>query len=130
MRDLRGSLRKNFVDDGARAAIVGLDLIFGRPVRRLVLGSFSNRRIDAELKQMVDLRMEGRDVLGVAQNRVPIERFQMAQVEDEPVPFRDRPRIQSAGLQQLEYFVGARSRRLDFLEEMSTDSGCSHAITD
>src|SRR5580658_7251718 len=101
VRDLRGSLLQNFVDDRARAPVVGLDLTFGRPIRRLVLGSFSNGRIDAEFEQMVELRMEAWYVQGVAADLIPVECFQVAQVENEPMPLRDGPRIQDSRPQEL-----------------------------
>ena len=78
MRDLPGGLFKNLVDNRARAPVVSLDLTLGRPIRGPVLGSFSNRRIDAELEQVIEFGVETRDVQAVAADLIPIERFQMA----------------------------------------------------
>jgi hypothetical protein len=46
---------------------------------------------------VVEFRMEGRDVEGIAADLVPVESFQMTQVENEPMPLWDGPRIESAG---------------------------------
>ena len=39
-------------------------------------------------------------------NQVPVERLQMPQVEDDPMPFGDRAIVHGLGLQQLEQVVG------------------------
>jgi hypothetical protein len=95
----------------------------------LVLRDLSNRRIDAKFEQVIEFRMEAWDVQRLAADLVPIERFQMSKIKNEPVPFRDGPRAQDARSQKPEQLVGTRSRRFDLPKQPSTHSGCSHAIS-
>jgi hypothetical protein len=46
--------------------------------------------------------MEGRHLKRPAADQIPVERFQMAQIEDISMPFRNRTIVQRAGNQQAE----------------------------
>src|SRR5579871_4619616 len=102
MGDLLRRALQHFVDHGADAPVVVANLLFRRPVRGLILWNLSYRRIDAELEKLIELRMEAWDVERLAANQVPIERFEMSQVENESMPFRDRTRVKCARLKERE----------------------------
>jgi hypothetical protein len=93
---------QHFVDDCADASVIVSDLAFRRPVRRLVLRDLSNRWIDAEFEEVIEFRMEARNIQSVAANLVPVKGFQMSQIENQPMTFRDGARVESAWLQESE----------------------------
>ena len=119
IHDLLGSLLQHLIDDSPRALVVLLDLTLGRPIGRLVLRSLAHRRIDSEFEKPIEFRMEGRNIQRLPADLVPVERFQMSQIENQPVPFRDGPRIQSARPQALEQLVGTRARQFNLPKKPS-----------
>ena len=80
---------EQLIDLIAGAGVVALDLGEGGPVRRLVIGELAGRGIDAEGEEGVELRMKAGAIEGVAADQVPIEGFEVAEVEDQAVAFGD-----------------------------------------
>ena len=67
------------------------------PVGWQVGGRLARRGIDAGLEQPVERRIEGGQVEHAAAELVPVERVEMPDVEDQPVPVRDRPLVERLG---------------------------------
>ncbi len=91
LSDLIRYIRQAPVDDFARAAAVGDNFIRRRPIRGRVGGLLAALGIDAEGKQTIKTGMKGRNIERRTADQVPIECFEMPEVEYEPMPFRDRP---------------------------------------
>ena len=69
------------VQTGPYALAILFDLSDGWPIAGLILGALSGRRIDAGLKESVELRMKGRHVQTNPANLIPVKRLQMAKIE-------------------------------------------------
>ena len=78
---------------------------------RLVGGKLAGRRIDAEGEQAVEFRLEGAQVECIPADQVPIEGFQMAEIKDDAMAFRDGALIERVGTDEPEQFVGPLTRR-------------------
>ncbi len=92
---LRGGVGDPFafeapVEPFANLVIVPTNLFESRPVRRLVVRQAPADGVDSKRQQFVELRMERLQVEGVSRQKIPIEGFQVADVENDPVPLRDR----------------------------------------
>ncbi len=85
------------------------------PVGRQVGGRLARRGINARLEQPVERRIEGGQVEHVATKLVPVERVEMPDVEDQPVPIGDRPLVEGLDFDQPEQGVRVRARRPYFL---------------
>ena len=55
-----------------------------------------------EFEKLVEFRMKGGNIESLTADLIPIERVQVPQVENQPVPFGDRAGIKSARLQQFQ----------------------------
>src|SRR5207302_3087349 len=74
--------------------LVRLDLRPPWPVRWLVSGYFAAYRINPKGKQPIELLVKRVQPKHIAAQQVPIERFQMSEVEDDEGPFRHRSVIE------------------------------------
>ena len=76
------------------------------PVRRSVRRQASIHGIDAKGKQMVELGVEGLQIQNAFAKQVPIEGFEVTNIEDDPVPLGNRAIVERFGLYQAEELVG------------------------
>ena len=53
--------------------------------------------IDSKREQPVEVRVAGGQVDSALTDQIPIKRFKMSQVENNPMPFRDGPFVQRVG---------------------------------
>jgi hypothetical protein len=80
------------------------------PVRGLIRRKASTDRIDAEGKQAIEF------TIGVGRwqesptQQVPVERFKMSNIENNPVPLRDRTLVQRIGSNDTEKGIGMMPR--------------------
>src|SRR5579862_4010269 len=82
VNQLLGRLTKRIIDNSPDLAVVRSNFFDGRPIGRLILGSFPDRRINPEFEQLVESRMEGWNVDGLSADQIPIKGLEVAQVED------------------------------------------------
>jgi len=93
----RGAGAQGIVQAAADGVGVFANLGLARPVRGLVGGKISLRGVNAEGKEMIErgvVRIEGEGALA---EQIPVECFQMAEVEDQAVTFGDGASIESLG---------------------------------
>ena len=74
--------------------IVAAHRIDGWPIGRAVLRKLSIDRIDAECEQAFKFLMQRPHLKRCATHHVPVERFKMAKIKDDAVPFGNRPVIE------------------------------------
>ena len=84
-----GYLVNQSVEGGPDSRIVAADIVLAWPVGWLIGGQTVASGINAEGKQLVEFRMERLDAEGLAGNQIPVEGFQMAQIEDQAMAFGD-----------------------------------------
>src|SRR5262249_34867815 len=72
-----------------KTSVVALHVGKFRPVGGRVLGQASTDRVNAEGKKLVELALEGLQSKSSLGEQIPIECFDMANVENDPVPLRD-----------------------------------------
>src|SRR3954468_17385292 len=70
------------VHGSTNTAVIALDLSNARPVGGLIFGGTAYRRVDAELEQLVEFRMEGWHPQCTAADLIPVEGLKMAQIKD------------------------------------------------
>ena len=83
------------------AKVVLPDLRCLGPIRMLVLLGASRFRIDAERKKSVECRMERRNLRNLA-DEIPVKRFEMTEIENQPVALGNRSLVQRLRLNQAE----------------------------
>ena len=104
------SIPQALVQFRAQLPVVFFDFRDGRPVARLVGGQPAADRVDSECEELVERAVAcARKPQGSAQ-QVPVECFQMAQIENQPMAFRNRPFIKRIGRQQSNSASVARAR--------------------
>ncbi len=81
-----------------------------RPLVRLVGRQAAVDRIDAEREQLVVSGIRARQVEQTLIEEIAVERFEMPDVEHDPMPFGDRTFIQEFGLDDIEEGVGDAAR--------------------
>src|SRR5262249_29188805 len=94
----------------AQTAIVTLHLGKLGPVCRSILGQPAVDRIDAERKKLVELPLEGLQAKCAFSEQVPIKGFDVADVKNDAVPFRNRTVIHSFVANNAKHFVSTRTR--------------------
>ena len=123
---------KQLIEPGTNAGIVGADLCFRRPVRWLVGWQPTIHRIDAESKQLVELCVKWLDAESLSGNQIPVERFQVPQVKDQPMPLRNRAVIEGFGADQrkqgIRYLPSVRQTREKNLVTVAEESGRAKVI--
>src|SRR5437899_12213881 len=90
--------------------LVRLDLRPPWPVRWLVSGHFAADWINPKGKQPIELLVKRVQPKHIATQQVPIERFQMSEVEDDAAPFGNRSVIERLGAHDREKLIGAGTR--------------------
>src|SRR6185437_4820229 len=95
--------------------VVRLNFRDARPVRRLIARQLSVYWIDSECEQFVECWMCARDSKRVAPQQIPIERFQMSKVKNQPVPLGNRPIVNRIRTQQRKQQIRLRARLLHAL---------------
>src|ERR1700733_535824 len=106
-------IHKRRIKRRPNAIQVALDLRLSRPVRRLIGWQTAVDRVDAECEKMVKLgiaRFGGRKT---GMKEVPIERLQVAEIENDPVSLRDGALIQRVRSDKLEEFIRLPTRLPD-----------------
>ena len=106
--------RKSF----PRAPYVVTHFVDVRPVGRAVLGGLARGRIDPRFEQAIEVGLERRGVEGPACNLVPVEGIQVAEVEDQAMPIRDRPLVERVFRDEFEQRVGVLARLLQFTAQV------------
>src|SRR5262249_33071801 len=106
----RLALFERTVDAFTHARVVTLNLDGGGPIRGLIFRQASHWGADAELEQLVEVPMERGVMDRFAADQITVEGFEVAQIEDVSMPFRNGTIVEGAGTQQGEQFVGPLSR--------------------
>ena len=109
VEQLLGEAVERGVESGAGAGGVIADFGFARPIGGSIGGSFAGFGIDAEGEEPIESGVEGREIEGVTREQIPIEGFDMAEVEDEAMAIGDRARIERVWIEQGKHRIGLRS---------------------
>src|SRR6266567_649377 len=94
----------------ADAEVIGIDLREARPVGGLVRRKAAAHRIDAECKEAIELLVSGSEAQRLACYKIPVECLEVAEVEDNSVPFSNRPVIQRFPGDDSKQVIGHRPR--------------------
>ena len=122
-QSVRRQLIQHFVNRVARALDIAQHRVQVGPVGRTVLRALSRQRIDAGLEQPVERRMKRRHVEHATRELVPVEGIEVPDVEDQSMPFSDRPLVQRSRRDQAEQRIGVCPRGLQIdTEAMSSAS--------
>ena len=104
-----GRLRQAGIQHAAHTRIVIAYFLGGGPVRGPVRWQIAGVGVYAEREYSVEAGMK-RSQIQIAAEQVPIERLQMAEIEDYAMPLGNRTLIQCGGIDQFEKAVGLRAR--------------------
>jgi hypothetical protein len=111
VNDLWRGIFENAVNASASPVAVLPDFTDGRPVGRFVAGEAgAGRRVDTGFEEPVEAGLKPRFRKTPDRNVIPIERFQVTEVENEPVPLRDRPLVQGLFTDHIEKLIGSPAR--------------------
>src|ERR1019366_9446492 len=111
-----GRTREGGIQRAAHARIVIAHFTFGGPVRGPIRWQIARLGIYAEREQLVEAGMK-RGHIESAAEQVPIERLQMAEIEDEAMPLRDGTLVQRGRIDQIEKAVGLLTRSIESLAQ-------------
>ena len=111
---LRGGLRNQAVQGLAHADLITIHLLPRRPVGGNILGQTAFIGIDSEREEAVEFGVETRRRERPLPDQIPVESLQVAEVKNQAMAFRNRPFVEGIGTDQIEQFVGALSRALQF----------------
>src|ERR1039457_3614104 len=111
-----GSKREGGIQRAAHARIVIAHFTFGGPVRGPIRWQIAGAGIYAEREQLVEAGMKCGHIESGAE-QVPIERLQMAEIEDEAMPLRDGTLVQRGRIDQIEKAVGLLTRSIESLAQ-------------
>src|SRR5215471_8662365 len=89
----------------------------GWPLFGLVGGEFASDRIDPEGEDLVETRRERLQRKQMLAKEIPVESLQVAQVENDPVTFRDRALVQRILTNNLKQAIRVRAR----IQQASTE---------
>src|SRR5450432_2994557 len=78
------------------------DLSERRPIGRLVSRQSTVYRVNAKCKKMIEFRVKSGPCQETFAYQVPIERFQVSDIKNNPVPLRDRPLVEEFWLDMIE----------------------------
>src|ERR1051326_3630883 len=104
--DLGGNVLEQGIDGLARTAVVPCDLPDRRPVGRSVARLLSRLGIDSKREKTVEIRLERRYIQSGSTYQVPVERLEMSEIKDQPVPLGTGPFIQCIRSKQCEKLIG------------------------
>src|SRR5438128_4180868 len=94
----------------AQAGVVAVHFPASRPVERAIGGEAAADRIDAKRKKLIERRIKGAQPERAASEKIPVESLDMAEIENEAVPLRNRPVVKRFLADQRKNFVGAGTR--------------------
>jgi hypothetical protein len=106
-RGLR-TILENVIDSFADAQIISFDLRKLRPVGRLVFREAAIHRIDAESKEVIKFLVRSAETQCVTRDQIPIECFEVADIEDDSVPLRNGPVIKRVRSHHPKQVIGHR----------------------
>ncbi len=89
----------------------------GRPISGGVRGRSAGRGIDSAFEQLVELWMKGRRVHTAAREQIPVERFEVPEIKNQPVAFGDGPLVESRRRDDVEEVVRLLSGVCEFSAE-------------
>jgi len=90
-RRLLRPVAQNAVKFLADAEVIGVDFRKARPVGGLVRWEAAAHRIDAEGKEAIEFLVSGPEAQRLVGDQIPVEGLEVADVEDNSVPFRNGP---------------------------------------
>src|SRR5581483_3602984 len=96
-------------------------LIHGRPISGLVGGQATPDGINAESEQPVKLRINWVGAQQPIAEKVPVKGFEMTEIKDDAMSFRNRALIQEVGAHDIEKFIGAEASIRQAIEEFVAD---------
>src|SRR5271155_1394465 len=88
------SSRQLFVQRAAGSVHIVVHIAQGRPIRRNVGRQTSAHGIDAESKEPVKLGLHTLQTEDTIPEQIPVERFEVSDIKDNPVALRDRPLVE------------------------------------
>jgi len=77
------------------SSVISRDLLERKPIRRTVVGQAAPQRINIKSKEFVECRMEWPQTECAVAEKVPVECFEMSDVKNDAVSFRNRPVIEN-----------------------------------
>ena len=93
----------------AEAFVVIPNPVDRRPILGLIRWQAALHRVDAKGEELVKVGVEGRKAQRFPE-KIPVKRFQVAQIKNYPVAFRDGAVVQCCGADNLEeFFASARA---------------------
>ena len=101
----------------AEVFVVIANPIDRRPILGQVRRQASLYRIDAKCKELVKVRVERRKSQRFPE-KIPVERFQVAPIKNNPVAFRDGAVVQCCWADDLEKFFAPGAGRLEACAEL------------
>ena len=101
---------------------IALDLRPRGPIRGLIRRQAAIHRIDAEREQSIELRIEDLHVRDARAKKIPIERFQMPDVENDPMPLGDGALVQRIRPDQIEELIRLPASFRDAVQERLANS--------
>ncbi len=117
----------------ANARVVRTNAFFRRPIAGDIVRKFSADGIDAERKKFIERGIFGLELERAAAEKIPIENFEMSEIKNQAMSFRNGPLEERRGRNHLENRVRACTRINDPVEErlkrLRHSSGCSHGFT-
>src|ERR1022692_1002191 len=120
-----GSKREGGIQRAAHTRFVIAHFIGGGPVRGPIRWQIAGAGIYAEREQLVEAGMKCGHIESAAE-QVPIERLQMAEIEDEAMPLRDGTLVQRGRIDQIEKAVGLLTRSIESLAQFRVRCHTGH----
>jgi len=112
------------------ASDVVSDVREGWPVLGLIGGKSTTDRINPERKEAIVFRVQGVDRENAVSQQIPVERFQVTDVEDDAVSFRDGTFVKRILPDETEELVGAgaslRQSLQQFVTKLNFPLRCEH----
>ena len=93
-----------------------------RPVAGRVGRQLAGVRIDAALKQVVERGMKRRRIQAPACQVVPVESFEVTEIKDNTMPFRNRTVVECLRIQKMKELIGLATRGYKLLMEVGGES--------
>src|SRR4029077_11699637 len=88
-----------------------------RPILRLIRRQASFYRVNAKGEELVKVRVKGRKAQGFTK-KIPVKGFQVPEIKNNPVAFRDGAVVQCCGAEYFEKFIAPRARCLQASMEL------------
>src|SRR5437588_12871119 len=78
----------------AQPLIVRSDLRTRRPIARLIRGKSAANWIDSKCEKLIEGRIKSAQSEGSLAQKIPVERFHVTQIKNNPMTFGDRPFVE------------------------------------